>query len=198
MRFESLKLQNAETDAVISVFAPAPIESGWQEDKYSEFTNIYLGNKPISVPSYLVRKVIEFGLTKRQHKRRARMRHDCSVFALAVESGDSLKKVSFAPRFHRGVQADYDSDIAREDNLPDPRLNPGEIAFIGKRLEKTAQFIPRHLLVRAGQDEHSPIYFSKLSHEGPVVAHRLEDTVDFYPLEITGQAKNLRIERIVQ
>ena len=176
----------------MEAFLPRAVKYGWREDDYADQVEIFLGMRPVVVPSRLARMTIEFGLNRWERARRRWLSHDCAVFALAVESGNPLRHLSFRPRHHREIAADYRLDIASEDGLGDPRLEAGQIAFIGIRLND--EFVaPSHLMVRAGHDGENPIYFSKIGPLGPVVAHTLDDALGMYGDGAVGQAEHLRV-----
>lgn len=200
MRFAPAFIKDVDTGCVHDIFLPEPVKAGWHEDEISNVTEVMVGESEVTMPTHLLHRVIEFGLTNDERELRRRLGHDCLVFALACETGDSQVGVQFGTEFNQLVHVrNFDINVTPEDGfMGEPELDEGQIAFTANALPHNPDFlVPNkarmHFLVRAGSDEQGSIYLSKFGQLGPVVAHRLSTSLDYYPAQTVGQASGLSI-----
>ena len=183
------------------VYMPEASTQGWREAVTDDFTEIDVDGSAIKMSSRVLRMMIEFGVDDEQRSNRAHLMHDCFVFALSCESGDPLRGVHFGPNTNRTIHVGnlhFRRSPEEYDGIEEPRLGVGEIAYTANALPWTPDFanpniVNAHLMVRATIAGDDPIYLSKFGPNGPVAAHRLDDSLSIYPAKIVGRASNLSI-----
>jgi hypothetical protein len=196
MRFVPSTIRHLDTGSVQDIFLPEPIKAGWHEDELSDVAEVVVGDSTVVMPTHLIRHVIEFGLTERERERRTQLGHDCLVFALACESGDSQTDVGFGPNSNRAVHiADFNINVTPEHGyMTEPNLEAGQIAFTADALPNfKAEDANMHFMVRAGTDSQGTLYLSKFGPRGPIAAHRLDASLGFYPAKTLGHASGLSV-----
>lgn len=195
MQFRSSIVTNRRTRAEARVWLPEPESADQQPDRAAEVVDISLGGHRRVVAAHPLRTAAEFNMDAR---RRTQLGHDCAIFALACVTGDSFRNQRFnqAGGLVVKIGALTYSSFPPEAQLMEPEIEPGEVAFTANADPDDADFfkVEPHLLVRASVDEGSPLYFSKLGTDGPVILSELGQVMDFYPTKTVGVADDLHAE----
>jgi hypothetical protein len=120
---------------------------------------------------------------------RGTLRHDCAVFAMACETGNTFDNVRFNQPdglIPNGIIDPFgDTDLQHID----AGLLPGQIVAMSDSPD-LAQFATsvHHFAVKASIDEGPGLYFSKLCAAGPVALHTLEEITEAFPAAMIGLA----------
>jgi hypothetical protein len=125
-------------------------------------------------------------------KTRARLGHDCCVFAFACESQNAVSGLQFGEDKHKIELNDITLSTPAMLELD---LSPGQVAFTDSAIPGDPIFFTPasryHLIVRAserGATDSIHLYASKIGTEGPVVLHDFKDLAQFYPQRTVGKA----------
>jgi hypothetical protein len=118
------------------------------------------------------------------------------MFALACESGQTLRDVPFKCAGGAQISVDRVELGNGRQQLDEPVVEPGGIIFttMAKPTE-TPLFKSHHFLVKATMGPNDPLYLSKLGPAGSVVLSTLAESLKFYPAKTVGIAKQLGIVR---
>ncbi len=177
MRFRPAVIKHDTSGARSGVWLPERLQNRPAIREGDSYTEIQVdGQRRVAVAS-AVQMTAEFtsGLD-----RRAQLGHDCGVFALACESGDSLDGVRFGRAVSKGVRIGHKTYIGSPTD--EPEIRGGDI-ILTTNMEPTDPLeadYTGHLMVRATVDEGQPLYLSKFG-SGPVALSTLEASLRFYP-----------------
>jgi hypothetical protein len=151
------------------------------------YVDIRVDGRPRVALTSVIKLVEQF---TKQQTARAALGHDCAVFALAHETGNSYTEVPFNRHGGKKVEVGraWALSSARQATLTDILLTSSTAVNPGEPQNST----DRHFLVRATVDEEEPLYASKLAADGPVALSTFRQTAKLFPAAAIMAVNDLR------
>ena len=123
---------------------------------------------------------------------RAQLKHDCHVFALACQTGDDQRGVSFDLENGGSIIKTVGEEFAGD--AEEPSTTPGGIVSVRDQTPDDALefgMAGRHVMVRASIDYYEPLYVSKPGVNAAVAVHNFEAAANFYNAQSAGIIREL-------